>query len=77
MTYVGGDSAADSTLPLFGSADYDGGTAMLFAGGPIWAMDWLFGREDGLGEQYVALAAYRDYDEVCTISHFAGTLTVP
>ena len=66
MTYVGGDSDADSTLPLFGSMEFSDGTAMLFTGGPVWAMDWLAGREDGLGEQYVALTAYRDYNEVRT-----------
>lgn len=65
MSYaVGGDTGPDSTLPLFGSTEYSDGAAMLFSGGPVWSMDWLNAREDGLGEQYVALTAYQDYDEV-------------
>ena len=59
---------ADSTLPLFGSAETSEGGAMFFTGGPVWAMDWLCVR-DGRdtptdGEQHLVLTAYRDYDEV-------------
>lgn len=60
-----GESLTDSSLPLFGSAaSCDNGTAMFFTGGPVWTVDWLHTREGHVGEQYVALTAYRDYDEV-------------
>lgn len=65
MSYrVGGDGSPDSFLLLFSSAESCDGTAMFFAGGPVWAMDWLSVQEDHVGEQYVALTAYQDYDEV-------------
>ena len=60
---------ADATLSLFGAAESsDNGTAIFFAGGPVWAMDWLCAR-DGQdtptsGEQHLVLTAYREYDEV-------------
>ena len=65
MSYsVGGEGSPDSFLLLFGSAESCDGTVMFFTGGPVWAADWLCVREDHVGEQYVALTAYRDYDEV-------------
>ena len=59
-----GEGSPDSSLLLFGSAESCDGTVMFFTGGPVWAMDWFSVREDHVGEQYVALAAYQDYDEV-------------
>ena len=64
MSYRVGGKGSDSFLLLFGSAESCDGTAMFFAGGPVWAMDWLCVREDHAGEHYVALTAYQDYDEV-------------
>jgi hypothetical protein len=65
---------ADCTLPLFGTAESSDGTAIFFAGGPVWAMDWLSTRDgqntpptDVAGEQHLVLTAYRDYDEVSNI----------
>lgn len=68
---------ADCTLPLFGTTESSDGTTMFFAGGPVWAMDWLCTRDgqdtpstDAAGERHLVLAAYRDYDEVSKIVYF-------
>ena len=36
------------------------GEAVFFAGGPVWAVDWLSSRHS----QWLAIASYRDLDEV-------------
>lgn len=42
-----------------------GSTGVFFAGGPVWALDWLPFREPDSGStQYVALSAYRQLAEV-------------
>lgn len=61
-------SLVDSTLPLFGAEEEsDGGAAVFFCGGPVWAADWFFLKEEDSIEHYLALSAYRDYDEVMYI----------
>ncbi len=57
----------DSSLSLFQSAPFSsdgkgGGGAVFFAGGPVWAMDWLPSATPL--SQWVALAAYKELDEV-------------
>lgn len=59
-----GESADNSTLPLFSTAVSGEGKTTFFTGGPVWAMDWLCMGDDHAGEQHVALTAYQDYDEV-------------
>ena len=59
-----GDDSRDSTLPLFGATESSDVAAVFFAGGPVWASDWLSVAEDYTGEQHVVLTAYRDLDEV-------------
>lgn len=56
---------ADHTLSLFNSRELSPSLngAMLFAGGPVWSMDWL-PISDSSMEQYVALCAYRGLNEV-------------
>ena len=59
------EGMADHTLPLFSSRELAPGVngAMLFAGGPVWSMDWLPISDSSL-DHYVVLCAYRGLDEV-------------
>ena len=54
---------SSSSLSLFqavSSPNEDG--AIFFTGGPVWAMDWLSRSESH--HQFVAVASYRELDEV-------------
>ena len=56
-------NGAEFYLPLFGSTGTDFPVTTFFAGGPVWAMDWL-PVKDVTDEQFVALSAYAELDEV-------------
>lgn len=81
MHFRGASGTTDSTpdhtpLSLFQSAVCDASSgAVFFAGGPVWSMDWLpQSRADTTPHsQWLALAAYRELDEVK--GHHSNSLT--
>lgn len=77
VTTKGSEEAESHTLPLFTAhhtAESEGVQgAVLSVGGPVWSMDWLpVGGERT--EHFVALAAYRELDEVSHTYVFVGTV---
>ena len=52
-----------SSLPLFqATLTATNRGAVMFTGGPVWAMDWL--PQATSPSQWLALSAYKDLDEV-------------
>lgn len=49
----------------------------LFAGGPLWAMEWCPAPDDSADRQYVALACHREMDdEHCVNQTYGGDALV-